>query len=211
MATVLYITAHPGNESTSMSLSVGSAFVQAYREAHPQDEVVHIDLYKEFIPHVDQDVFSGWGKLQSGAAFDSLTADEQKKVARFGELTDQFVAADKYVFVTPMWNFSFPPVFKAYIDTICTAGKTFRYTEQGPVGLLTDKKALHIEACGGIYSHGPAAEVEMGHRYLKTVMGFLGVPSTEAIFVEGHAMTPDKAGEIKAKAVEQAQTVAKTF
>lgn len=211
MATVLYITAHPHDETQSYSMAVGKAFIEAYREANPNDEVIHLDLYKVDVPHIDVDVFSGWGKLRSGTAFDQLSSEEQAKVGRLAELTDQFVAADKYVFVTPMWNFSFPPIMKAYIDSICTAGKTFKYTEQGPVGLLTDKKALHIQARGGIYSEGPAAAMEMGHRYLGAIMQFFGIPSFEGVFVEGHNQFPDKAQEIKEKAITQAQELAKTF
>lgn len=160
MAKVLYITAHPHDETVSYSMATAKAFIESYKEANPSDEVVHIDLYKENIPHIDADVFAGWGKLQSGAGFDTLSAEEQAKVARLNELSDQFVSADKYVFVSPLWNFSFPPVLKAYIDSVAVAGKTFKYTEQGPVGLLTDKKALHIQARGGYYSEGPAAELE---------------------------------------------------
>lgn len=211
MATVLYITAHPHDETQSYSMAVGKAFIEAYREAHPNDEVINLDLYKVDVPHIDVDVFSGWGKLRSGTAFDQLSAEEKAKVGRLAELTDQFVAADKYVFVTPMWNFSFPPVMKAYIDSICTAGKTFKYTEQGPVGLLTDKKALHIQARGGVYSEGPAAGMEMGHRYLGIIMQFFGIPSFEGLFVEGHNQFPDKAQEIKEKAIAQAQELAKSF
>src|SRR5699024_3735453 len=70
------------------------------------------------------------------------------KVKRLEELSNQFVNADKYVFVTPFWNFSFPPVMKAYLDSVSVAGKTFKYTAEGPVGLLPDKKALHIQARG---------------------------------------------------------------
>src|SRR3954449_1570203 len=166
MAKLLYITAHPNDETKSFSMAAGKAFIETYKEVNPNDEVVHIDLYKEYIPEIDADVFSGWGKLQTGSGFEQLAAEEQSKVGRLGELSDQFVSADKYVFVTPFWNFSFPPVMKAYIDSVAVVGKSFKYTEEGPVGLLTDKKALHIQARGGIYSEGPAAEVEMGHRYL---------------------------------------------
>src|ERR1700730_17053081 len=186
MATVLFITAHPHDETASFSMAVGKEFIETYREANPNDEVIYIDLYKQHIPQIDADVFSGWGKLQTGSAFDQLSENEKAKVSRLAELTDQFVAADKYVFVTPLWNFMFPPVMKAYIDSLCTVGKTFKYTEQGPVGLLTDKKALHIQARGGIYSEGPAADMEMGHRYLATIMQFFGIPSFEGLFIEGH-------------------------
>lgn len=211
MATVLYITAHPHDESQSYSMAVGNAFIEAYREVNPRDEVIHIDLYTETIPHIDNDVFSGWGKLQTGTAFEELSAEEQAKVSRLSELSDQFVSADKYVFVTPLWNFSFPPVMKAYIDSVCVAGKTFKYTEQGPVGLMTNKKALHIQARGGVYSEGPAAAMEMGHRYLNVIMQFFGIPSFEGLFVEGHNQFPDRAQKIKEKAIQQAQAMAKTF
>lgn len=211
MTTVLYITAHPHDETQSYSMAVGKAFIDTYREANPNDEVVNVDLYKENIPQIDADVFSGWGKLQSGKGFDDLSSEEKAKVSRLSELCEQFIAADKYVFVTPLWNFSFPPVMKAYFDSISVAGKTFNYTEQGPVGLLTDKKAIHIQARGGVYSEGPAAEFEMGHRYINVMMQFYGVPSFEGIFVEGHNAMPDKAQEIKEKAIARAKDVAHTF
>jgi FMN-dependent NADH-azoreductase len=211
MATLLYITAHPHDESVSFSMATGEAFRKAYKEAHPNDEVIHLDLYRAAIPHIDNDVFSGWGKLAQGTGFAELSAEEQRKIGRLTELVDQFVKADKYVFVSPMWNFSFPPVLKAYIDSISVAGKTFKYTEQGPVGLLNGKKALHIQASGGIYSEGPGAGMEMGFRYLKTVMGFLGVQDINSLFVEGMGAMPDKAQEIKAQAILRAQELAKSF
>ncbi|MBM7693899.1 FMN-dependent NADH-azoreductase [Peribacillus deserti] len=211
MATLLYITAHPHDERQSFSMAAGKAFIESYRESNSDDEVIHLDLYTENIPHIDTDVFSGWGKLRSGTAFDELSAEEKSKVGRLSELVEQFISADKYVFVTPLWNFSFPPVMKAYIDSICVAGKTFKYTEQGPVGLLTEKKALHIQARGGIYSEGPAAEMEMGHRYLSIIMQFFGIPSFEGIFVEGHNQYPDRASEIKEKAIQEAKERAQSF
>ncbi len=100
---------------------------------------------------------------------------------------------------------------KAYIDAICVAGKTFKYTEQGPIGLLTDKKALHIQARGGIYSEGPAADMEMGHRYLGIIMQFFGIPTFDGHFIEGHNQFPDKAMEIKEKGMEEAKNRARSF
>ncbi|KUP07569.1 FMN-dependent NADH-azoreductase [Bacillus coahuilensis p1.1.43] len=211
MAQVLYITAHPHDDKMSYSMAVGKEFIEQYKESNPNDEVIHMDLYKENIPSIDADVFSGWGKLQSGKGFEELSEDEKAKVGRLSELVEQFVAADKYVFVSPLWNFSFPPVLKAYIDSVSVAGKSFKYTEQGPVGLLTDKKALHIQARGGVYSEGPAAGMEMGHRYLGVVMQFFGVPSFEGLFVEGHNAMPDKAEQIKADAITRAKDLAHTF
>ncbi|NOU64165.1 FMN-dependent NADH-azoreductase [Paenibacillus sp. LMG 31461] len=211
MATVLHITAHPHDHQTSYSMAVGKAFIDAYREANPNDEVIPIDLYRVQVPHIDADVFSGWGKLRSGQDFSSLSSEESAKVGRISELTEQFIAADKYVFVTPMWNFSFPPVMKAYLDALCVAGKTFKYTEAGPVGLLSGKKALHIQARGGVYSEGPAAGMESGHRYISIIMAFFGITETQGLFVEGHNQFPDKAAQIKEDAIARAKDLAHTF
>jgi FMN-dependent NADH-azoreductase len=211
MTKVLYITAHPHDDTQSYSMAVGKAFIEEYKVINPDHEIVNVDLYQENIPHIDVDVFSGWGKLQSGKGFEELSSEEKGKVGRLTELCDQFVSADKYIFVTPLWNFSFPPVMKAYIDSVAVAGKAFKYTEQGPVGLLSDKKALHIQARGGIYSEGAAAGMEMGHRYLDIIMQFFGVPSFEGLFVEGHAAMPDKAEDIKNNAIARAKDSAHTF
>jgi len=211
MATLLYITAHPNDDTQSYSMEVGKAFVEAYRAANPNDEAIHLDLYKAHIPQIDVDVFSGWGKLRSGSDMNQLSAEEQSKVTRLGELTDQFVGANKYVFVTPMWNFSYPPVMKAYIDSICTAGKTFKYTAEGPVGLLPDRKALHIQARGGVYSEGPAADMEMGHRHIGAIMQFFGITDFQGLFVEGHNQFPDRAETIKQDAIRKAESLAKAF
>lgn len=211
VAKVLYITANPKPEDQSFSLSVGRSFLNAYREENPRDEITEIDLYKIDIPYIDTDVFSGWGKLQQGTAFENLTADEKAKVGRINQLCDQFIAADKYIFATPLWNFSVPPKMKAYIDTICIAGKTFNYTENGPVGLLTGKKAVHIQARGGVYSQGPASDFEFGDRYIRALLTFLGFESIESVIVEGVAQMPDQAESIKAKAIERARELAVKF
>ncbi|BGE81390.1 FMN-dependent NADH-azoreductase [Staphylococcus petrasii] len=208
MTKLLYITAHPLDELASNSMAAGKTFVDSYKENHPSDEVKHIDLFKEDIPMIDKDVLTGWGKLRNG---DELTSDEQQKVNRLSEILDEFLEADKYVFVSSMWNLSFPPVLKAYIDAISIAGKTFKYTAEGPQGLLTDKKALHIQSRGGYYTEGPAAEVESGDRYLRNIMTFLGVPSYETIIIEGHNAEPEKTEEIKAASIAEAKELAQKF
>ncbi|MCH5584136.1 FMN-dependent NADH-azoreductase [Shimazuella sp. AN120528] len=208
MAKLLYITANPKPVEESFSLRTGKAFLEEYQKANPQDEVVHLDIYNLDIPMIDADVFSGWGKLSKG---EDLTSAEKAKVERIAEITDEFVAADKYVFVTPFWNFLFPPKLKAYIDAICIAGKTFKYTENGPVGLLGGKKVVHIQARGGFYSEGPAKELEFGDRYLRTVLNFLGVTDVQTVVAEGMAFDPSKAEGIVAKAIEKAREVARSF
>lgn len=208
MAKVLYITANPKPVAESFSLRTGKAFIEEYKQINPKDEVIHLDLYQLDIPMIDADVFTGWGKLAKG---EGLTAEEKAKVERIAEITDEFVSADKYVFVTPFWNFFFPPKMKAYIDAICIAGKTFKYTENGSVGLLGEKRVVHIQARGGFYSEGPAKELEFGDRYLRTVLNFLGVTDIQTVVAEGMAYDPSKAESIVAKAIEKAREVAKNF
>jgi FMN-dependent NADH-azoreductase len=100
---------------------------------------------------------------------------------------------------------------KAYIDNILIAGKTFKYTENGPVGLASDKKVVLLEARGGIYSEGPRAELEFTQSYLRAVMSFIGVQDFQLVVAEGMAYTPAEADNILAKASEKAKEVASTF
>lgn len=208
MSKVLYITANPKSEAESYSLRLGKAFLTQYKELNPQDEIIELDLYEADIPNIDADVFQGWGKLASG---NELNESEQQKVARLNELLEQFISADKYVFVTPMWNFSFPPRFKSYIDSFCIAGKTFKYTPEGPIGLMTGKKAVHIHARGGIYSEGPNQNSDFADSYLRTVLQFVGITDIESVIAEGMAFMPEKAEEIMEKALAHAKDVAVQF
>ncbi len=211
MARVLYITANPKPVQESISLTVGREFLKAYKVAKPDDQVTELDVYRTNIPIIDADVFTGWGKLAQGKQFDDLISEEQAKVGRISELTDQFMAADKYIFVTPLWNLSVPPRMKAYIDCICIAGKTFKYTAEGPVGLMKGKKAVHIQARGGFYTEGPAKDLEFGDRYLRALLSFLGVGPIETVVAEGQDYAHDQREAIIAKAIEDAKQAAKRF
>ncbi|MBO7746740.1 FMN-dependent NADH-azoreductase [Paenibacillus sp. MWE-103] len=211
MSTVLYVTAHPLETQLSHSLTVGREFIQTYHKANPNDEIIHLDLYKTDIPQLDAEVLNGWNQLKTGAAFEELSAESQAKVARLNELVDQFIAADKIVIVNPVWNFLFPPVLKAYIDAICIPGKTVRYSSEGIVGLASNKKLLHIQASGSMLSVGPSAGYEFSHRYLTAVSEYMGIPSIEVIYIEGTGAGTDKASSIKERAIQQALDLAKSF
>lgn len=208
MATLLCVQANPKNTENSKSLTMAQAFLTAYREAHPEDRIETVDVYRESIPLLDEQVLETWDKLHGEA---SLTEAEQAKMAAITKYTDQFIEADKYVFVTPLWNLSVPPMMKAYIDCITVVGKTFRYTENGPVGLLRGKRAVHLHARGGIYSRPPMSELEFADRYIKGLLTFLGVTDVQSVICEGHDYAPDKAGEILEAAVSRAEAVAREF
>ncbi len=211
MSVVLYITANPKNEKESYSLKVGRGFLNAYKKKNIEDKIIEIDTFKTPIPLIDKDILKGWAKLSTGTDFGVLTTDEQQKISKIDRITDQFMSADKYIFVNPMWNFTVPAMMKAYIDAICISGKTFKYTEEGPVGLLKGKKAVHIQASGGVYSHGPTIEFEMGNKYIKNICMFLGISLVDSIFIEGTQAQPDKAEEILKLAIENAVTTSEVF
>lgn len=210
MANILYITCNLKPREQSRSLTIGSEFLAKYAEHHPEDRIDFLDLYRDHIQRIDADVLVGWGKLRDGASFDSLSDDELRKIGRIGKLADQFVAADKYVFVTPMWNLGFPAELKVYIDTVCVVGKTFTYTELGPVGLLSGKgkKCLHIHSCGGFHS---GADNDHSVPYLKSVMNFMGIEDFRSVVVEGVDALPHKAEEFMDKALAESREVAALF
>ncbi|WP_068499618.1 NAD(P)H-dependent oxidoreductase [Paenibacillus kribbensis] len=216
--TVLYITAHPLDPQSSYSLAVGKEFIDTYREANPEDEIVHLDLFNMDVPVVDADVLRGRHKLfewrQSGSTtpfHEMLSEGERVKMEQIDKLCDQFIAADKYVIASPMWNLTIPHVLLNYTNCLVVPGKTYRYTNMGPVGLLNGKKSLHIQACGGVYTEGPTASIESGHAYIRTIMQFMGVTDNEKLFVEGMAQTPEKANIIKEEAIVKAKALAKQF
>ncbi len=189
MAKILHVKINPKNDELAVSSTLANHFLDKYKKQNPEDEIELLDLYHANIPFLDVDVFSAWGKL---ANQQELTSIELGKVQRMNELTNQFIEADKLIFSIPFWNLSYPPLFKAYIDTICVAGKTYRYTEQGPEGLVQDKPLLLIESRGGIYSEGLAANMEFSQRYLKTIMGFMGITNITTVIAEGLDIDPNE-------------------
>jgi len=208
---VLYITANPKTEEESFGLQVGREFIQEYKQQNPMDELTELNLFETDVPLLSATAFDAFGVLQNGGSLEELSTDQKSFLGSLNLLLEQFIAADAYIFVSPLWNFSIPPVLKAYIDVILQAGKTFHYTENGPEGLLKGKKAIHIQASGGIYSNGNAVEMEFGHRYLKTVLGFIGISDLKLIPVEGVAMGNLDVNEIVKSSSEKARVMATEF
>ncbi|MCD4646708.1 FMN-dependent NADH-azoreductase [Bacillus mycoides] len=208
MATVLFVKANNRPADQAVSVKLYYAFLASYKESHPNDTVVELDLYNEELPYVGVDMINGTFKSVRG--FD-LTAEEAKAVAVADKYLDQFLAADKVVFGFPLWNLTIPAVLHTYIDYLNRAGKTFKYTSEGPVGLIGNKKIALLNASGGVYSEGPKAPMEMAVKYVASMMGFFGAKDIEKIVIEGHNQFPDKAEEIIAAGLEKANKVASTF
>ncbi|WP_062355516.1 FMN-dependent NADH-azoreductase [Bacillus kwashiorkori] len=206
MANILIVKAHPFSEDVSRSMKVTNAFIESYKEHHPEDKVEELNLYDISLPEIDRDLLNAWSSLQSGQPFYALTPAQQHKVTLFDSFTDSFLASEKVVIANPLWNLSVPTRLKAWLDTITVAGKTFKYTDHGSIGLLTGKKVLHIQANGGMYSgKDPASQ------YVKTLFNFLGVEDFHQLFVEGMDHQPERAAEIVSEAIQQAMEMAKSF
>ncbi|GBG96112.1 NAD(P)H-dependent oxidoreductase [Lactococcus termiticola] len=201
MTKLLVVKGHPLTSETSVSLKGLDAFVASYKAAHPNDEIETLDVFDGSIPTLNAELL---GAMFAGEGAE-LTDSQKAKLARFGELTEQFLAADKVVIASPLYNLMIPTELRAWVDTINVAGKTFKYTENGPVGLTGGKPVLHLQAKGGIYEEKDPATV-----YMSTIFGFIG-SDYKTLTAEGHAYTPEKTEEIVADFVAKAEAAAKAF
>lgn len=198
MSRVLYIKANIKPEGQSRTFKVSDEFVEEYKKNNPNDEVVTLDLYKENIDFLrPQDL----EKLFS-------SKDEESKNHPKLKYAYQFAEADKYIIAAPMWNLSIPAILKAYIDYVSVSGITFKYTAQGPVGLLNNKKAVHIVSRGGDYNNSP---YEMGDRYLKTILGFFGIADMKTIALDNTDTGVVDINEIIENGKKQAKEIASKF
>lgn len=203
MSKILVIKAHPLTKEQSKSVAVLDTFLNEYKSLNSEEEIQLVDLYSDFIPEIDAEMMLGWQKLASGT---ELSDVEAKKVNRFSELTAQFLAADKIIIANPLWNLQIPTRLKAWIDTINVAGKTFAYTEEGPKGLTSGKKLMHIQSNGGTYGgQDPAAQ------YIKMVFNFIGVENVQHLAVEGIDYNPDQKETILKEAHSKAKELAREF
>ncbi|WP_321329514.1 FMN-dependent NADH-azoreductase [uncultured Ilyobacter sp.] len=197
MERILYIKANFKEENDSYSLKLGRKFIEDYKVKNPNVHVKEIDLYQEDLAHLD---YERIGKVFS---------PESNELTKYVE---EFMEYDKYVIVAPMWNLSIPSILKTYIDHIVVAGKTFKYTEEGPVGLLENKKALHITARGGLYSEGPGADFEMGDRYLRTILGFMGIQDFSTFsFEQTGIFSPEQLNEMLEEKYKEAKKLTEEF
>lgn len=134
----------------------------------------------------------------SGALLAALRSQEpaapelRPDVTLTDELLTEFLAADVIVVGAPMYNFSIPTPLKAWIDRVAQAGKTFRYTAEGPVGLAGGKQVIIVSSRGSQIS-GTAAETALDHQeaYLRTVFGFFGITDIQVLRAEGIGLGPD--------------------
>ncbi|MEH7095041.1 FMN-dependent NADH-azoreductase [Neobacillus vireti] len=207
MNKTLIINAHPKvDDTSSVSLQVFNHFLKAYKNLIPDSEAIEqINLYSDVVPMIDQTVLTAWEKQQKGQG---LTRQEQQVMERMTEILQQFKSANTYVIVLPLHNFNIPSKLKDYMDNIMIARETFKYTENGSVGLLTDgRRILIIQASGAIYTNNDwYTEVDYSNKYLKSMFNFLGIEDYQIIRAQGTALLDQN--EVLQKAYKEAEEAA---
>ena len=181
--TILHLDASIKGENSAIR-AISARIVGQLAAADPQAAIVVRDLVADPLPHLTLDAFA-----------DSTVIDE-------------FLAADTVVIGAPMYNFTLPTQLKAWIDRIAIAGKTFRYTENGPEGLAGGKRVVIGLARGGFYDQGsPAAALEHLESYLRGVFNFIGI-EPEFVAADGLAIGPEQRGESIRQALGQSVRLA---
>jgi FMN-dependent NADH-azoreductase len=168
--------------ANSASRALSAATVAKLKAAHSHLTITTLDLAATPLPHLS----GGHLMARMGMGEPPELAGE---LAAGGAALEALIAADIVVVGVPVYNFSIPSTLKAWVDWVCVAGKTFRYTEHGPEGLLGGKRVILTISRGGVYAPGtPMAAFEHAESYLRVVFGFLGVTDLEVIVAEGLAI-----------------------
>ena len=162
------------------SSRLAAAFVARWKDLHPQGRVVTRDLAAQEVPHLTAERFAAFL-----ARPEERTA-EQHAIAGFSDaLIEELRQADVIVLGLPLYNFGVPSQLKAYFDHVARAGITFRYTANGPEGLLAGKKAYVFATRGGRYVGTPR---DTQTAYVRDFLAFIGIGDVEFVYAEGLAM-----------------------
>ncbi|MBN2021121.1 MAG: NAD(P)H-dependent oxidoreductase [Sedimentisphaerales bacterium] len=210
MSKVLYIKASPMRER-SYSVAAADAFIETYKNLHPDDEVKVLALYEEKLPEFDFTAASGKYKVMHSQPH---SPKETLAWANVVAVIEEFKSADKYVIAVPMWNFSIPYRLKQYIDIIVQPGLTFAVDTAGNYkGLITDKPVFVAYARGGEYPAGtPGEAFDMQKKYIELILGFMGLTDVRSLVVEPTlAAGSEVARQRRDAAIEKARQMAGKF
>lgn len=166
----------------SISRQLTERFLTRWQAAYPDDQVCRRDLGSEPVPHLDKVLLNAW--TQPAACHGDA---ERAALQRADGLIDELLGADVLLLAAPMYNFAIPSTLKAWFDHVVRAGVTFRYSENGPQGMLHGKRAFVITARGGLYAGGCQDHQEP---YLRQVLGLVGIHDVTFIHAEGLNLGP---------------------
>lgn len=171
--------------AASVSKQLIDETVARLRAADSSLAIVERDLGANPVPHLDAD--------STAAIRGAEPANEAQRAAK--TLSDALVAelkaADTLIIGAPMYNFGIPSTLKSWFDHVLRAGVTFKYGENGPVGLLEGKRAIVVESRGGIYSSGPTQALDSQEPHLRTMLGFIGIKEVTFVRAEKLGYGPE--------------------
>jgi len=174
----------------SVSRALTARTVAEWQATHPGTVVEYLDLAVDAPSHLSAD------SLGFRAPSDNATELQRHENTISEALVSQFLAADVIVVGAPLYNFSIPSQLKAWIDRVAQVGRTFKYTETGPVGLAGGKTVIVASTRGGVYSTSEGGRaMEHQESYLQTVFGFFGISDVRYVRAEGVAMGEAKKAE----------------
>ncbi|RLM09257.1 FMN-dependent NADH-azoreductase [Gibbsiella quercinecans] len=176
----------------SQSNQLADFFVEQWSATHSGDTITERDLAADPVPVLDGELVN---ILRPSDA--PLSPRQQEALALSDKLIAELQANDIIVIAAPMYNFNISTQLKNYFDLIARAGVTFRYTENGPEGLVKGKRAIILTSRGGIHKGTPTDLVEP---YLRLFLSFIGITDVEFVFEEGIAYGPDMATKAQAEA-----------
>jgi FMN-dependent NADH-azoreductase len=187
MSNLLFVTSSLFGEN-SKSRQAALDLVQRLQSADP---TLHVRTRETTaIPHLTGATL---GALMTPA--DQRSEQQKAAVAFADSLIEEIEAADTIVIAAPMYNFAIPSTLKAWIDHIARSGRTFRYSANGPEGLLKNKRVFVVTGRGGVYSEGPARAMDFQEPYLRGMLAFLGLADVTFVHVEGLNISPEAAAQ----------------
>ncbi|MCW7550314.1 FMN-dependent NADH-azoreductase [Photorhabdus sp. APURE] len=175
-------------------------FIEKWQTNHADDRIKIRDLAAQPIPVLDNELVHAL--RPSG---NEMTVRQKEALALSDELITELQDNDVIVITAPMYNFHIPTQLKNYFDLIARAGVTFRYTENGPEGLLKDKRIIILTSRGGIHKDGPS---DLLVPYLRLFLSFIGLTDVEFVFAEGVGLSPDAANQAQQTAREILEAIA---
>jgi len=179
MKNILHIISSP-RKDLSASRKLGNAVIEKIQGKYPDSVVKERDLTKNLVPLLEE------AHINTFFSPAESHSPEQQSINAYSEnLISELQEADIIVIDSPMYNFSVPATLRAYFDFTSRAGYTFKYDENGPKGLLNDKKLYIAFTSGNIYSEGPYQIYDSNVPYIKNVFGFYGVNDVSVFRAEG--------------------------
>lgn len=182
MKKIVHIISSASGEG-SYSIRLGKALINKINEQYPNSETVERDLVADDEPHL---TMTQVGAMRTPP--DQLTPEATALLTYSDQVIAELMEADIVVIGVPMINFSIPSQLKTWVDNIARAGKTFKYGEFGPEGLVNGKKVYLVIASGGIYSEGPMQAYDFIEPYLRALLGFVGMTDVTVLRAEGTAI-----------------------